>query len=157
MQSITSHAQRDGMTAGEICTRELDLTDTGESVHTAAHRMLQRNVGTLIVRSPEGKPLGIVTDRDLVLKVLAQGLNADDVTVGEIMTEHPRRVSEDMGLEFTLSLMESGRCRRLLVVNAAGNLVGLVSLDDILLRLANGASLVGKILDKEGPRVLRAT
>jgi CBS domain-containing protein len=118
--------------------------------------MLQRNVGTLIVRNPGGKPVGIVTDRDLVLKVLAQSLNADDVTVGEVMTEHPRRVREDVGLESTLAVMESGGCRRLPVVDRAGNLVGLVSLNDILLRLVNSASLVSKLLEKEGPRVLSA-
>jgi len=64
-----------------------------ESVSVAARRMHARNVGTLIVVDDDQRPLGLVTDRDLVVRVLAESRNASQTTVGDVMSRLPHTVS----------------------------------------------------------------
>ncbi|MBX6313776.1 MAG: CBS domain-containing protein, partial [Isosphaeraceae bacterium] len=61
------------MSVGRICTRYVDLADAKETVQAAARRMLERKVGTLVILDAAKVPVGLLTDRDLVLRVLAQG------------------------------------------------------------------------------------
>jgi CBS-domain-containing membrane protein len=68
------------------------------------------------------------------------------------MTHAPTTVSEDASIESALSLMRSGRFRRLPVVDAGGNLVGLLSLDDVLILLAEEFTQIGSLLERETPR-----
>ena len=70
------------MSVSRICVREVDLADPGEPVFQAAERMHQRAVGTLVILNQESQPVGILTDRDLVERVLAKGLDAYTTTVG---------------------------------------------------------------------------
>jgi CBS domain-containing protein len=139
------------MSIGRICLREVDLAEPGESVLEAARRMRERRVGTLVILDDAGKPVALVTDRDLVLRVLAAGGDPRAVSVGEVMTANPRTVSESTPIEFALSLMHSGSFRRLPVVNEDGKLVGIVSLDDILGLLAEEFALIGGLLEREAP------
>jgi CBS domain-containing protein len=117
-------------------------------------RMHSRNVGALVVLNESKEPIGIVTDRDLVVKGLAQGLGPYDANVEEVMTPSPHVVYEETPIEEALRMMRSGGFRRLPVVNGAGELAGLVTLDDILDLLAEEFREIGGLLRKEGPRVL---
>ena len=83
------------MSVGRICTRDLDLADPSESVQTAARRMNARNVGTLIVQNDSGKPVGIITDRDLAVRVVGEGLDAAITIVADAMTRTVESVSEE--------------------------------------------------------------
>jgi len=139
------------MTIGTICSRNVDLADATESVHAIAQRMLQRNVGTVVVQDEKRRPIGILTDRDLVIKVLAHGLDGTVTTVGEIMTDYPRTVREDMPIDAALVEMRAGAFRRLPVVDEDGALVGVVSLDDILRKLAAETQMIGSLLARESP------
>lgn len=78
------------MSVGKICTREVDLAEADESVQAAAQRMHARNVGTLVVLDSDNKPLGMVTDRDLSVRVLGNSLNPFQTTVGKVMTAFQR-------------------------------------------------------------------
>ncbi len=140
------------MTVGKICSRHVDVARPDESVHAIAQRMLQRNVGTVVVHDEAHKPVGIVTDRDLVIKVMAHGLDGHATPVGEIMTDHPRTIGEDMPIDSALSEMRAGEFRRLPVVDGDGTLVGVVSLDDIIGKLAEETRMIGSLLAREGPR-----
>ena len=139
------------MTAGRICVRDVDLAESHESVQAAAARMHARNVGSLIVANAHKKPVGIVTDRDLVVKVLAHGRNPFQTTVGEIMTLIPRCITEDTGLEDAIAVMRSGPYRRLPVINETGQLVGVLSLDDVLRLLADELHEIGRLIERETP------
>jgi CBS domain-containing protein len=139
------------MSVGRICLREIDLAETGESVLEAARRMRERRVGTLVVVDNVGKPLGLLTDRDLALRVVAAGGDPRATSVGAVMTAHPRTVSESTPIESALSLMRSGSFRRLPVVNEDGKLVGIVTLDDVLGLLAEEFVLIGGLLEREAP------
>ena len=142
------------MSAGRICVREVDLTEADESAQVAAQRMNDRNVGTLVVRDEEGAPVGIITDRDLAVRVVGRGLDPLTTTVGELMTGCPQTVEEETSLEAALSVMRSGPFRRLPVVDRDGRLVGLLSLDDILDLLTEEFKEIGELLRREGPASL---
>lgn len=139
------------MSVGSICTRYVDLAGPEETVQAAAQRMMERKVGTLVILDPERRPIGLLTDRDLVLRVLAPGKDSRLTAVGEVMTREPKTVSERTPIEQALALMRSSAFRRLPVVGDDGALVGLVSLDDVLSLLAEEFRDVGALVDKEMP------
>ena len=142
------------MSVGRICLREVDVAAATERVLEAARRMRERRVGTLVGVDDAGRPCGLLTDRDLALRVVAAGAHPHATSVGEVMTEHPRTVSESTAIESALSLMRSGSFRRLPVVNEEGKLVGIVTLDDILGLIAEEFALIGGLLQREAPPVL---
>lgn len=142
------------MSAGRICVREVDLVEPTESVQAAAQRMHARNVGTLVMLDADKRPLGILTDRDLTVRVLAKGLHAAQTTVGEIVTKCLQTISETTPIEDALRLMRTGNCRRLLVVDHNGKLVGILSVDDILDLLISEFRDLGALLREESPRRL---
>jgi CBS domain-containing protein len=143
------------MSVGRICLRDVDLVDAGESALEAARRMRERGVGTLLVLDKSRRPIGIVTDRDLALRVLAEGRDPGATPVGGIMTEGPRTVSEETPIESALGLMKAGGFRRLPVVDREGRLAGIVSLDDVLALLAEEMVLIGRLVEREAPHQTR--
>lgn len=144
------------MTVGRICMREVDLAEPYESVYVAAQRMHARKVGTLVVVDPQQQPVGIITDRDLTVRVLAQCLDPVETTVGDVMTRHPKTVSENEPIEQALAVMRSGPFRRVPVVDRRGALVGVLSLDDVLDLLSEEFSQIGQLLERESPVSLAA-
>lgn len=140
------------MSVGRICQRDVDIVGPKESVLAAAERMRQRTVGCLVVVDNGQLPVGIVTDRDLVLRVVADDRNPGTTTVGEIMTKFPDLAQEDMPIETALGLMRRRSFRRLPVIDKSGRLAGLVTLDDILMLLAEELVQVGEILGTETPQ-----
>jgi len=102
-----------------------------ETVHEAAKRMAHHEVGTLVV--VEGhRPVGMLTDRDLVIRVMAKEPPPLHGLVRDVMTPDPVCIPEHMPLAEALVRMRVQQVRRLVVVNAAKEVVGLVSLDDML-------------------------
>jgi CBS domain-containing protein len=140
------------MSVGRICQRSVDVAEPHESVCTAAERMHQRSVGALVVVDRNSRPLGILTDRDLVVRILARGSDPFATAVESVMTPVPKTVVEHAPIEDALSLMRSGAFRRLPVVDGEGALVGLVTLDDILMLLSEEFLQVGRLLEQETPR-----
>jgi CBS domain-containing protein len=139
------------MTVGKICQREVDLAELREPVRVAAERMLQRKVGTLVVLNPEKQPVGIVSDRDLSLRVIGKGLDPHSTTVADVMTHPPISVNESTRIEDAILRMRLEAVRRLLVVDEEDRLVGIVSLDDVLALMCEEFTHIGKLLAKEMP------
>jgi CBS domain-containing protein len=144
------------MSVGRICIRQVDTAQPEESVQAAARRMLDRKVGTLVVVDEGNRPVGMITDRDLAVRVVARGADSFITTVGQVMTPSPRTVDEDSPIESALGLMRSAACRRLPVVDGYGTLVGLVSLDDILDLISEEFQQIRDLLAKESPEELSA-
>lgn len=140
------------MSVGRICIREVDLADANETAWQAAERMHDRAVGTLVIKDKTGRPVGIVTDRDLVQRVMAQGKDPHQTLVAEIMTTDPVRTYQDASIESAVALMRSGGFRRLPVVNHHDKLVGLLSLDDVLLLLCEEFTAIGELLKRQIPQ-----
>ena len=140
------------MLAGQICTRVVDTAKPNESVSTAAKRMYQLTVRSLVVIDDAHQPIGIVTDRDFLGQVLAKGRSSMDTLVRDVMTPGPKTVSEETPIEKALALMREGRFRRLPVTGPDRKLVGLISVDDILMQLAGEFAQINLVLEKERPR-----
>jgi CBS domain-containing protein len=120
---------------GEFCNREVIITDSGTGIEEAARLMREHHVGDLIVvESTEvgNVPIGILTDRDLVIEVLAQGVDPSTVAVDDLMSRDPFVMAESADLFEALEQMRSKGVRRLPVVDAHGALVGVLTLDDLI-------------------------
>lgn len=139
------------MSVGRICSRIVVTADCGESAAAAAQRMQNSNVGSLPVLDDEGRLVGVLTDRDLALRVVAARRNADTTAVAEVMSECVQSIHDDAAIEAALALMRSRKTRRLPVVDRAGKLVGLLTLDDVLSLLCEEFAAIGSLLDSEAP------
>lgn len=143
------------MPIGELSIRQVVVAPPDTSVLEAAKLMRQYHVGDIVVTDEiEGRraPVGIVTDRDIVIEVLAQGLDATGLSVGDIMTGDLITVSENEGILQTIQLMRDKGARRAPVVNGEGALVGIVSVDDIVELLAEELSQLAKLVSREQKR-----
>jgi CBS domain-containing protein len=123
------------MTIGKVCNREVVFIHAQASVPEAARLMREYHVGDLVViKEKTGKrvPVGIVTDRDIVLEVIAEGVSMDDVNVGDIMSDKLVTAREGDGLLETIKVMRAKGIRRLPVVNDDNELVGILSVDDLI-------------------------
>jgi CBS domain-containing protein len=144
------------MTVGRICIREVDLAEPNESARVAAQRMAARCVGTLLVVDAGRRPLGILTDRDLALRVMAKGGDPDTVRVRDVMTNSPRTVTESTPIEDALDAMRRHGVRRLPVVDGDGALIGILSFDDVLALLIEEFRSMSGILERSSPEVMAA-
>lgn len=122
------------MRVGEACSRSVVIVGPSTPVSEAAKLMREHHVGSLVVVGDGAarQPLGIVTDRDFVVEVLSAGIDYRAVSVGEIMAPKLIRAAEEESVLDALHRMRAHGLRRLPVVNAAGNLVGIVTFDDLL-------------------------
>lgn len=142
------------MSVGRICARNVDVAQPEETAQVAARRMHSRSVGTLVVVSSSEEPIGILTDRDLTVRIVAEGRDPLATPIEEIMTRDPRTVNEDEPIESALAVMRAGPFRRVLVTDESGKLVGLLSMDDILSLLRQELNDIGELLHKESPQSL---
>lgn len=99
-----------------------------------AQLMRKHHIGALVVVEAQEKsrPVGIVTDRDLVLELMAEGLDPAVFTAGDIMTVDLVLATPDMDAMEAVLLMKTHRLRRLVIVDEVGRLMGIVTMEDIL-------------------------
>lgn len=140
------------MAIGEVCNREVVVVGIDNTVLEAARLMRQHHVGNvLVVEERDGRrfPIGIVTDRDVVVEVVAPELDPKAITVGDIMASNLASVNEDTGVFEAIQYMRSRGVRRLPVVARDGGLAGIVTLDDLLALLAEELDAFAKLLKRE--------
>lgn len=101
----------------------------------AAQLLRDERIGCVVV-SEEERPLGIVTDRDLVVRVMASGLDPDKTPLRDVMSGEPVFLAGQRGIDQVVATMREQRIRRIPIVDAEGRLEGVVSLDDLLPLLA---------------------
>jgi len=143
------------MAVGEICNREVVITEKSVSVVDAAQLMRTHHVGDLVVvEEKDGRkhPAGIVTDRDIVVEVVAAGVNPEALKVGDIMGPEMATVRESEGLFEALRYMRDKGVRRMPVVDGTGGLVGILTLDDLLSLLAEEMTELAKLVSHERQR-----
>ena len=143
------------MAVGEICNREVVIAVKTLSVVDAAQLMRTHHVGDLVVvEEKDGckHPVGIVTDRDIVVEVVAAGVNPETLKVGDIMGPEVATVRESEGLFEALRYMRDKGVRRMPVVDREGGLVGILTLDDLLSLLAEEMTELAKLVSHERQR-----
>jgi CBS domain-containing protein len=122
---------------GEFMTREPACCEPGETIVRAAQIMKSEDVGAVPVvdSSASRRLVGIITDRDIVVKVLAAGRAIDGASVRDAMTQNPVTVREEDDVNRALSAMADRKVRRIPVVDENGNLRGIIAQADIATRL----------------------
>jgi CBS domain-containing protein len=120
---------KDVMTADPACC----ISET--TLQEVAQMMIDHDCGEIpVVESNEAKlPIGVITDRDIVCRTIARGLNPLDLAAGDCMSKPCVTVTPDMSLEDCSSIMEENKIRRVPVVDADGSCCGIVALADIAL------------------------
>ena len=148
--------------AAELASRPAVVCQPAETVESVARTMIEAKVGCVVVIDDAERPIGIVTDRDLAVRVLAQGLPAS-TPVADVMTFDVVTVTESAGPLDAARQMEARECRRLPVLSDGyGHVMGVVSADDLLrldtaemdaiVRCTQGASCQRAVLN---PRSVR--
>lgn len=126
---------RRAMNVGEICNRIVMFAYRGTSLTDAARLMREHHVGSLVIvdETAQGRvPVGMLTDRDIVVAAVAGDVNPRTVTVGEVMQGELQTVREEDSVFDALRLMRRRGIRRLPVVTMGGTLAGIVTVDDLL-------------------------
>jgi len=114
----------------DVMTPNPETVTEKDSVRDAARIMKDRDTG--VVPVVDGKKIiGMITDRDIVVRGLAEGKNLENARVNELMTKQVRSVREDATVSEALQMMSSADVRRVPVVNTNDELVGIVSLGDV--------------------------
>jgi CBS domain-containing protein len=146
------------MAIGEICSREVVYIARSESCAQAARLMRENHVGSLVVVAQAGSPIlpiGMITDRDLAVGVMALGLDPEKTLVEAAMRPRIALARETEGLGRAIALMRAEGVRRLPVVDADGNLVGILAADDLIELFADELSGLATMIGKSA-RIERA-
>jgi CBS domain-containing protein len=140
------------MTLAECCSKDVVMASPDSSVVEAARLMEERNVGSIIVTEEE-RPVGIVTDRDIALRVIAQGKRPEETTIRDVMTPDPVTLNGNMEIFEAIEYVTREGIRRLPIVEADGRLVGIITLDDVIGILGKEMSNVSEAIEKNRPNL----
>lgn len=147
------------MTVGSTCNRVVIVAPRTTRIDAAARLMREHHVGSIVVTdstSAGNRPVGIVTDRDVVIEIVAAGLDPATVTVEEIMGPGLVTARESDDPLDTLDRMRAKGVRRVPVVNSDGVLVGILAMDDLLATLSEQVQGMVKTIAQESAREARA-
>lgn len=143
------------LTTGEICTRNVTIAFKNTTLPMAARLMRENHVGCLIVVEETGSQrtvVGLLTDRDIVTAVVAPGVDPSTLNVGDVMTTTLVTAQEDDSLIDLMRSMRQKGVRRIPVVGKQGELIGVVTLDDVLDILSEELGLLVAAIETEGKR-----
>jgi CBS domain-containing protein len=142
-------------TVAEVCNREVVVVERDASILDAARLMRDYHVGDLVVVEERGghrAPVGIVTDRDIVIEVIAEEVAFDEVAIEDIMSFDVVTARDGDDLLDTLKLMRTHGVRRVPVVDAQQALVGILAVDDVVELLAEELNDLARLIGREQTR-----
>lgn len=122
---------RKALTVDEVMSYPVISISPEESVHEAVLQMVKHDISSLIVLDEEGKDIGIITERDVIEKVVAKSKNPRVVSVGNVMSNPLKKISSDSSIVEALDKMRRSRIKKL-GVERGGRLVGIVSERDLV-------------------------
>jgi len=123
------------MFIGEICNRNVVIATRDTSVTELAQLMREHHVGSIIITEAQNEcniPVGIITDRDLVIELLSKDIDTKSISAGDIMSNELVSVRDTNHVYDTLKLMRGKGVRRMPVVNDENVLIGILTVDDLL-------------------------
>jgi CBS domain-containing protein len=133
----------------EFCRRDVVTVRPEASVSVAAELLRDRGVGALVVVADGTRPVGIVTDRDLVLQVMAKELDPERTRVADVMSQPVVTADALDRIEVTAARMRELGVRRMPVVSPDGQLIGLLSADDLIELVGRELHDLGEAVRKE--------
>lgn len=140
------------LNVGTVASRVVVVAESRTPVVRVAQLMRENHIGAVIViedAAPRNRPVGIVTDRDLVIEVLAMDVNYQTLTAGDVMTANPQTVRESDAVFDAAEAMRRSGVRRLPVVDAEDRLVGIVTFDDLVELLAQELGSLASTIRRE--------
>jgi CBS domain-containing protein len=149
----------DMMPVSEICNREVVVVQRNDTALEAAKLMRQHHVGDVLVvedRNGIQVPVGIVTDRDLIMEIMAPELDGSVITVGDIMAQALVTAKGSTGIFEAIQYMRQKAVRRLPIVNESGGLIGILTLDDLLELLSEELLEIAKLVRNEQQKETRS-
>jgi CBS domain-containing protein len=136
------------MSVGKLCVRTVHTASPDETILEAARRMAREETGSLVVLDLERLPIGILSDRDVMMRCVAEGKDPASTLVSELMSTPVASVRESMPIEEALGQMASCHVRRMPVVDDDDRLIGILALDDVIELLVEEAGTIGRLLRK---------
>jgi len=140
------------MPIGDVCIREVVTASRGTTIQEACGLMRHHHVGNVVViEDYEGasRPVGIITDRDIVVSVIALGLTPNVFSLGDLLSHPLVSAQQDQGIFECIRHMRMSGVRRMPIVDHSGGLVGIVSVDDLIQLLAEEMGELAQLISKE--------
>ncbi len=140
------------MSVGDVCNENVITIGKDGAIEEAVALMREHHVGDVIVvetRNGVNVPIGILTDRDIVIEMLAKAVPLDAVSVGDVMSFDLVVANAEDEISATIERMRKKGIRRIPVVNLRGGLVGILSLDDLLEYVADQLQELADLVNKE--------
>ena len=137
------------MNIGEVCSREVYIVRPAEPLADAVAEMHKRHVGALVVveeKPDQVRPVGVITDRDVIRAQVLQGRALTHLAIADAMTAHPLTLQETCGIAEAIRQMSARGVRRAPVVSESGDLVGIVSFDDLLPVVSEQLAALAKLI-----------
>jgi hypothetical protein len=134
------------MTLAKICSRDAAQATPQTLISSIVRTMRDRNIGSVVIVDDARRPIGIVTDRDLAIRVLEPGLDPKATLADAVMTRNVRTMPASASANEALETMRQLGVRRLPVVGVRGELFGIVSVDDVLQRVAEELGSLSLVL-----------
>ena len=142
------------MSLGKIYSNAVISISENGTIHECAKLMKEKHVGTVLVLSEQGdkKPLGIITDRDIVVKIVSKKNDLSNIKVTEVMSTDLLLLPKQQGIKEAIEAMKSKGVRRVPILDDDKKVCGIVSVDDLIMLLVNElSSLSGLIKDQLSP------
>ncbi len=141
------------MSIQSLCKYAVVTVGPQEDLSAAARLMREKHVGYLVVVEPSrhggSTPVGVITDRDIVVSVVVQEVNPRTLTVADVMSREPLVLDQDLSVDAALARLRKRGVRRAPVVAANGGLVGVLSIDDVLGHVASQLDSIAGSIRKE--------
>ena len=142
------------MSVGRLCSRIVATASPSENITTAAQRLFDQEVGTLVVVDPPGHAVGILTDRDIALRCVAGRVDPGETPIAELMSTPAHGVDEHTPVEDAVTRMAALGLRRLVVTGEDNRVTGVLSLDDVLEQIFVETRAIGRLLKQQKPGIL---
>lgn len=139
------------MSLQNFCRKPLVKVSPDTNITKACRLMAKNNVGCLVAEK-DGELCGIITDRDIALRVAGARKDPQETLVKDVMTPDPIRISADKDLPQLTALMHAHHLRRMPIVNGFDTTLGIVTLDDLIAQLGDEMWKIGKAISEELPR-----
>lgn len=137
------------MTIGDVCTKQVIKVRKNASINEAIYLMRNKHVGDVIVIDDNNMPVGILTDRDVVIKIIFNKVDPEMLTVGDVMSYELTALPQDSSIAEALGTMRMKGVRRAPVTNNKGQLVGVIAIDDIIALIAEELNEIALLIQHE--------
>lgn len=139
------------------CCREQVVAVSPDTPAVEVARIMgEKNVGSVVIVTGDNRPAGVITDRDLVVRIMARGMDPGEVRAGEIPNRDVITFRDSMGIYEAIQKMAAETIRRMPVVDDDGKLIGIVTMDDIIRMLGEEMAAIAKNIENQSPPLQEA-